>query len=329
MTAGALILKSVSAVPGYIFKFVTESIKWILRPFTLAGWKEELNQLKTLGSTGIRHSLINAIPKLAIYYVFLAPVVATPLYNNLVFHPFAAGNYNIDSIGGVPCKDLYFPAQNGKRLNAWYFKNPGATKTILLSHGNAGNITDRYGLIQLLLGTGASVFAYDYQGFGKSQGSPSLAGICADGLAAYNYLVNDLKVEPSDVVLFGESIGTGATCAVASKVKCAGIVLQSPFTSLPAIAREKLKFLQIYPDWLFPSARLDNLTVVLQQHAPLLMVHGMQDEIVPVAHSQILAQQASEPKALELLPHAGHNDIYSVDSQQYFKALRLFITSLK
>lgn len=326
MTVGALRL--LELMNKSIGNFIYDSLQWIAKPFTPTGWKDEFKSIQQLGAGGVLKSFIDSIPRLVLYYVLLAPIVAMPLYNTLLFHPFAAGNFDIATVNGVPCQNLSFPAPNGARLHAWYLKLPGAKKTILLSHGNAGNLTDRIGLVSLLLKAGASVFIYDYQGFGKSQGSPSLEGICADGMAAYEYVVQHRSVKPADIVLFGESIGTGVACAIASEKMYGGIILQSPYTDLPTIAKEKLKHLQVYPDWLFPATRLDNLAVLRQPHPPLLLVHGKQDQIVPIAHSLQLLNQSAEPKTMTLLPNAGHNDIYSVDSKQYLQSLRMYIASL-
>lgn len=269
-----------------------------------------------------------AIAVLFVWYIILSPLVAMPVYNTMLFHPFAEGKYDVKDIDGVQCENVYFTS-DGKKLHGWYFVLPGASKTILLSHGNAGNITHRSKLVELLLEAGASVFIYDYQGYGKSFGTPSLQGICDDGLAVYNYLVLEKKIKPQDIILFGESIGTGVTCDIASKEPCAGIILQSPFSSLPGLAKQKMHLMCLYPPCLFPSAALDNLSILKKLNVPLLILHGAQDHLIPVSHSEELYAQANQPKQFVRLPDAGHNDTYDIDGKQYFQAVSQFIASFK
>jgi fermentation-respiration switch protein FrsA (DUF1100 family) len=272
--------------------------------------------------------LLITILVLVVWYVLMSPLVLMPVYNTMLFFPTKDGFYDTKAIDGVACENVYFPSANGKNLHAWMFALPGATKTMLVSHGNGGNLTYRQGLVSLLLQAGASVLVYDYQGYGKSEGRPSVAGICADGMAAYNYLTEKRNIAPKDIIIFGESIGTGVACYIASQKPCAGIILQSPYTSMPAIAREKMPLMRLYPDFLMPSPKLDNLSVLEQAHPPLLLIHGAKDEIIPVAHSEQLFKQALDPKRFIRMPDAGHNDIYTVDSDQYESALKEFVHSL-
>lgn len=307
---------------------VKSSWEFIARPFKPSAWRAELESIQSLTPKSFAFGFLRSLPKLSIYYLLLAPIVAMPFYNTMIFHPFASGDFSIKAIDGIACQNVCFKSANGKGLHAWLFTKPGASKTVLLSHGNAGNLTNRVDLVKVLLSVGVSVLAYDYQGFGKSEGSPSIDGICQDDQAAYDYLVHERKVNPADIIIFGESIGTGAASAVAAKNTCAGVILQSPFTSLPAIGREKVPLLRLYPDWLFPANRLDNLSLLKGKHAPLLIVHGEKDTLIPISHAEKIYKDASGPKYFARLPDAGHNDIYYVDSYLYQQALSSFIASL-
>jgi fermentation-respiration switch protein FrsA (DUF1100 family) len=269
------------------------------------------------------------LPQLAISYALFAPKVAMPVYNTMIFYPYATGAYDLTAVNGIPYQDVFFPARNGKKLHGWYFSLPDASKTVLISHGNAGNLTYRAGLVKLLLQAGASVFVYDYRGYGKSTGSPSLKGLCEDADAAYNYLVEKMEVQPKDIITFGESIGSGAACELAANRPCGAIILQSAYTSLPTLAREKMPLVRMYPNWLFPGTKLDNLSILKQPHPPLLLVHGEKDELISISHSEKLYEQAVGTKYLTRLPDAGHNDIYDVNYDQYLQSLTEFIASLK
>jgi uncharacterized protein len=268
-------------------------------------------------------------------YMALSPVFAMPMYNAVIFRPWLE---NIDLSGPIKKIEKMFQCQykevsikspNGEKLNGWYFKIPGARKTILVSHGNAGNIQHRLELCPLLLSTGCSVLLYDYEGYGKSTGHPSLPNVCVDAIAAFDYLTNDEHVQPSDVIIYGESIGCGVTSELSRKRPAGAIILQSPFTSLPACGADKLPFMRLYPDWIFPSPHLDNLGIMKDAHPPLLIIHGKKDSILPYQYSERIMAEAAEPKTLVLLPDAGHNDVCCVNVQQSMEALKKFVAGLR
>ncbi|MBK9143530.1 MAG: alpha/beta hydrolase [Candidatus Melainabacteria bacterium] len=154
---------------------------------------------------------------------------------------------------------------------------PGAKKTYLFSHGNAGNISQRLLPIAALLESGGSVFIYDYQGFGRSQGRASFRNRVPDGLAAYDYLRDHLHADPTRIISYGESPG----CAIATKIMeerpVAGVVLQSPFSSVVEAARDKLPWTVLYLESLFPQRFLDNVHPFEKDHPPLLVLHGSRD----------------------------------------------------
>jgi hypothetical protein len=130
-------------------------------------------------------------------YWALSPTVAEPLYNQMLFYPdypvrFSQEQYDaVRQLRDVPKQDVRIPSTNNTTLHAWFFRKPGAKYVVMLSHGNASNIANRVALIDDLLQLGCSVLAYDYQGYGLSEGSPSIKNICSDGAAAFDYLVRD------------------------------------------------------------------------------------------------------------------------------------------
>jgi fermentation-respiration switch protein FrsA (DUF1100 family) len=253
---------------------------------------------------------------------------AAPLYNIFVFHPTKFGFYNTQSIAGIPHEDRYFPTKDGQSLHAWYFKVPGAQKTALISHGNGGNLTFCRGLIKLMIDCHCSVFIYDYRGYGKSEGEPSLSGICEDGLAAYDYLVGTCNVEPRSIVLLGLSLGGGITCHIAANRPCAGIILQSTFLSLDHVAEKRAGFVQHhFPDIAIPPS-LNNLSALAGKHPPVLIVHGERDHVVPCAEARLLFAAASEPKGLLLLPNAGHGNLVHRYFNVYASKIADFLSTL-
>jgi len=267
---------------------------------------------------------------LSLIYIGLSPRVAVPLYRSMLFHPakFPEGYYDIDNLDGFKPQDISFTSRDGTSLHGWLFKLAGATRTILFHHGNAANLTTRLGTIQLQLRAGASVFIYDYRGFGKSKGVPDLRGICDDGCAAFDYLVEREGIAPHNIINYGESLGSGVACQVSTTRSGGGLVLQSGFCSLRRIGGEVAPWVRLYPDALFPQPQLDNIAVVKRKHPPLLIMHGQKDAVVPFKHGQELFDQASEPKTFVQFPGANHNDLSVVDPETFQNGLRQFLLSL-
>ncbi len=263
---------------------------------------------------------------LGLMYTGLAPILAMPLYNRLLFFPMTEGNFDVASISNLPVEHVRFNSKNNNELYGWYVKKPGATKTVLLSHGNGGNILHRQWLIEILLATGASVLVYDYGGYGLSKGQPTMPNICDDGLGAFDYLVNEKQVAPENIVLMGESIGTGVACQIASKRKCGALILHSGYTSIRDLGRSKLMILRMYPNFLFPEQMLDSASRLRQGHPPLLMLHGANDTLIPIGNAKSLFDQAAGPhKTWVTLPNAGHNDMTEADGQLYGHSIMAFL----
>lgn len=287
------------------FNILSRCFRYLMAPFFASEWKKSISEVQCTTPQKIKTSLI----KIAIYYMLFSPLVAMPFYNTCIFHPFVAGDFQLAEIGGVKKQDVFFSGMGQNKLHGWLFEKPGAAKTVLVSHGNAGNLTHRTELVKMLLDCGASVFIYDYRGFGLSKGSPTVDGCCEDALAAYDYLRYTKGVPARAIVLYGESIGTGFTSQLASKRDCGSIILQSGFLSLPKIGKEKIPLLSVYPNQLFPFNPLDTLAYLKAKHPPVLLIHGTLDNIIPSKCSDELFKAASGEKYLVKLPKAGHNDI--------------------
>lgn len=256
-------------------------------------------------------NLMPLIPQMVVFYLVLSPKVAMPVYNKLLFYPMKIGECYLKSVAGVPREGCYFPSVNGKKLHAWYFPVPNARGVVLISHGNGGNLTWRVPLFEMFIRSNVSVFIYDYQGYGNSEGSPTVENICDDGMAAYDFLVQKKNVDPSKLFLYGESLGGGVACYVAARKPSAGMILQSTFSSLPHIAAQKFLHLKLYPRFFFPSNALDNLAVLKNPHPPLLIVHGKSDRIIPESEAELLFQGACEPKKIVRIAGGSHNNLLS------------------
>lgn len=264
----------------------------------------------------------------ALYFAF-SPRLAPALYARRMFRPHAypEGDWNVAEIGGLLPQDSYFRGADGSRLHGWYFYNPSASQVILFSHGNTGNITGRQNLVRLLLQTGASVFIYDYRGYGKSEGLPSVRGIVEDGVAAFDHLVNGKGFRPSQIVIYGESLGTAVTAELAEERACAGVILQSGFSSLRKIGYERMPITRIYPTMLFPHPLLDSAGKMARVDKPLLVIHGKLDTVVPFAHAEEVFERARGIKTFVSLD-AAHSDLWSAAPDTYVDGVRKFLLSL-
>ncbi|MSP51026.1 MAG: alpha/beta hydrolase [Alphaproteobacteria bacterium] len=196
-------------------------------------------------------------------------------------------------------------AADGVRLVGWYRAALGQSPTIVYFHGNGGNIADRAATVRPWLDRGIGVVLFNMRGYGASEGSPSEAGWFADGAAALGF-AQAQGVAPERIVLFGESMGSGVAVKVATEVDIAALILQAPLTSAVDIAAHHYRFLPVR--WLMKD-RYESIARIGALRAPLLIVHGEADDIVPVGSGRALLAAAPEPKQGVFIAGAGHNDV--------------------
>lgn len=252
------------------------------------------------------------------------------VYRPLMFFPtpFPEDIVQVPDNGQFKGQEVYFEGDMGQVLHGWYWHNPNAKYTFLFSHGNSGNLSIRVETSKYLLNSGCSVFVYDYQGFGKSTGRPSVEGICSDAEAAYDFLVSEFDIEREDVLLYGESLGAAVTTHLSSVRQCSGMILQSGFSSLERIAKEHFPMLTFYPKKLFPSPPLDSLSILKNPHPPVLFIHGAQDTVIPFKHSQSMFAGSVGRKELLKLDFAGHAQVLSSDNEKSQNTIKNFVHSV-
>lgn len=223
---------------------------------------------------------------------------------------------------GLPFKDVSFTAADGVRLHGWLI--PGRTPiTLLYSHGNGGNIGDRVRIARLLVDQlGVGVFMYDYRGYGRSEGTPTEAGLVADALGARAALIRE-GVSADRLVYFGRSLGSAITVDLALAHPPLGVVLESPFASVRAMANTVIPGVGA----LFRT-RWDSLAKIPRLRAPLLVIHGDADEVVPYAQGRALFAAAPEPKTLFTIPGGRHYDM-EAGWTEYWAAWRAFLERLQ
>lgn len=246
------------------------------------------------------------------------------LQDNLIF-PRSRDIYRTpgDAPFQLEYKDIYLNV-NGMKTHGWLVPLENARGYALFSHGNAGNIADRLESILLLRRMGFSVLAYDYGGYGYSEGQPSESRIYADVEAMWQYLKSDLGIAPEKIVIFGRSLGGAAAVHLASKVQPAAVVLESTFTSIPDVVRGlPLGFL------LAPCIRHEfpSLAKIKDIHAPLLVIHSPEDDVIPFSHGRMLFEAANEPKTFFEI-HGSHNDGFVLSMESYMQAWNQFISPI-
>lgn len=244
------------------------------------------------------------------------------LLDRLVYYPmpYPQGDWNLQDEAGA--KDLWFTSRDRVRLNAWWFPKSGSRLATLFLHGNAGNVTHRIDHANAINSAGSAVLVLDYRGYGKSKGHPSERGLYLDAEAAYD-AVRQLGYEPTRIILYGESLGTAVAVELASRRQCAGLVLESPLASLSEMAGKVLPI--VGP---LVAHGFNTKALIKQVRAPLLVVHGDADEIVPFSQGEAVFAAANPPKDFWRIPAAHHNDLLSVAGEQYVPRLRAFYASL-
>jgi hypothetical protein len=194
---------------------------------------------------------------------------------------------------------------DGLTLNSWYLPPRPGRPVIAYFHGNGGNIGYRNERLRRLAQQGYGVLLAEYRGYGGNPGRPSERGLFADGEAALAFL-GDRGVGPDRLVLWGESLGSGVAVYLAARRSIAALVLEAPFTSVAAAAQYQYPFV---PAICLVRDRFDSLSRITQVTAPLLILHGERDRVVPVRHGRALLAAATAPKEGWFCPEAGHETL--------------------
>jgi fermentation-respiration switch protein FrsA (DUF1100 family) len=212
---------------------------------------------------------------------------------------------------------------DGLALVSWYAwaVAPGRP-TIVYFQGNAGNLAGRAVKVRSFLDRGYGVLLVGYRGYGGNPGVPSERGLVADGHAALGFLAGR-GVPSEQMVLLGESLGSAVAVRLAGESTVGAVILEAPFTSAADAAQQAFPLLPVTP---FIEDPYDSLSRIDRIGAPLLIVHGEQDRIVPVDQGRHLLAAAQAPKQGVFLPFAGHNDLYHYGSDDIVVAFleRLF-----
>lgn len=210
-------------------------------------------------------------------------------------------------------------SEDGTKLSAVHLLNPNAKYTILYAHGNASDLGTIQPRLEELENIGFSVFAYDYRGYGTSEGKPSEKNAYKDIDTAYYYLTQELKILPQQIIAFGSSVGGGSAIDLASRKPIGGLITESTFISA---FRVKVPFPVL------PFDRFPNLAKINKIKCPVLIMHGKLDDVVPFYHSKKLFAQAPSPKLSLWVEQANHNDVTYVAGEKYVNILKEFMVMI-
>jgi uncharacterized protein len=248
---------------------------------------------------------------------------------SMVYHPAERTVDEPSPALNLRQRDVRYASADGTKLSAWII--PAAARDssgmwLLVCHGNYGNIGygDRPEFYAFARDLGLNILTFDYRGFGASEGAPDEEGLYQDALASWRYLTDSLRVPPTQIVIFGHSLGSGVATDLATRVDAAGLVLEGAFTSVVDRGAELYPLL---PVRLIASQRFESIAKIGRVGEPSLFLHSPEDDVIPFAHGERLLAAARNPKRLVSV-RGGHMSAYSVDKATYFGALATLVAEV-
>ena len=206
---------------------------------------------------------------------------------------------------GLPeASEISLVAADGVHVTAWLAAPQGDKPVIVYFHGNGGSLRYSAARFRQLIGAGIGLVALEYRGYGGNEGGPSEPGLIADGEAAYAYAAAHFPV--GRIVLWGQSLGSGVAVAVAAEKPVSRVILEAPFTSAAAVASMRYWYIPIgflMKDQFQSDRRISKVT------APLLILHGVKDQVVPYKMGERLFELANKPKHIVRFLDAGHDNL--------------------
>ena len=220
-------------------------------------------------------------------------VIAFVFFNqrNLLYHPFE-NNYSTDK-SNFSYEEIFIPTSDKKKLKAWFHKKDlRQKKTLLFFHGNAGDLRNRIYKLNLIKNFDINFLIVAYRGFSGNKGSPTEKGLYQDARDALDWL-NKQGIKDKQIIIYGESLGTGVSAEVAQNRDFAGIILESPFTSMVDAGKHYYFYL---PVSLLLKDRYETIKKLKNIKIPILVMHGKNDKIVPFQMGKKVFSEANEPK---------------------------------
>lgn len=251
-----------------------------------------------------RFSWFRLVRSTVLIYVLVASYVFF-FSDRMIFLPPAPSYRNTDDIIRISVKA-------DEELAALYLHNNPSDPLMVFIHGNAEDLGQIRPLVETIHARGYNLLAYDYRGYGTSDGKPGEKNAYADADAVYHYATEELAVNPERIVLYGRSVGSGSATYLAVRHPIGGLILEAPFISA---------FRVVLPFPIFPFDKFPNRQRIPLIKAPVLIIHGERDKVVPIHHGRKLFEMANSKKKGLWIESAGHNDLVIRAGDSYFEAL--------
>ncbi len=248
--------------------------------------------------------IANGLAWLFIFYV-VAGMTVYAFQRRIMYAPDRT-RVNPETIGVDGLRELTLEAKDGTKLIAWYKRAEPGKPTLLYFHGKKGNLAVRRDRIKQITRSGYGLFMLSYRSYGGSEGRPTEPRNIADAVAAYDYL-RMLGLKEYEIVAYGESLGTGVATQLAARRQTAAVVLEAPFTSIVAVG--KLMY-PLFPVGAFINDKYPSIDYIKQINAPLMIVHGTRDKLIPIELGERLFQAAVTPKEMIRMANVGHTGLF-------------------
>lgn len=249
--------------------------------------------------------------KLCSVVLFLYAAFITFIYfyqGSFLYHPenkvLSPSDYQLNTT-----QEIFLYTDDNIKIHVWYNNENNTDKMFLFLHGNAGNISNRIHYLKSILKTKSNFTILSWRGYGKSHGKPSFEGLVNDAKTAVRFLENTGH-KAENIILVGESLGTGVATKLATEKKFRGLLLISPYTSIADLAQETFFFIPVRK---LLKHNFDNISHIDKIQSAVLITHGNNDTVIPHEHSKKLLNSANHPKKFILYDGKSHNDLPSED----------------
>lgn len=255
-------------------------------------------------------SVVAAILSVILMYVFQRHLIYYPSKDKASLNDYLVHDMQV----------ITLHTSDGLVLTSWYRPAKKNHATILYLHGNAGNIGGRMSLGREFMDAGLGLLLLEYRGYGGNKGSPTEQGLYEDARTAMRFL-HEQGIQNENIALYGESLGSGVATKLGVEYPVCAVILQSPYTSLTDMTRFYYPFMLLKP-W----DRFDSFERIQSIKAPILILHGTNDTVVPYSQGLALFHQAHEPKKMLSFKQEGHNDIWNAPgfSEQIYQFIEKY-----
>jgi len=254
---------------------------------------------------------------LYIFFGLLLYVLQRRILFNTSGHPGTPADYDL-----YLTKEIHILTEDNIKLLSWFHKGDQKLPLLIYFHGNSFNIGDRAFRIRRYIDQNWNVLLVSWRGFSGNKGKPTEENLYKDGEAVLKYLSKYSNFSKDQIVVYGESLGSGVAIELATRYDFLSVVLEAPFTSISDIAKKRYK---IYPTKYLVKDKFDNLSKIDKIKSPLLIISGKKDEIVPHYHSLKLLNKAKVKKKGVFIDEAIHNNLYDFGIEKEVIAFNLRI----